>query len=124
MAFGERNELDFRKPGLPCPMDRMDQRAPRSPTRLDRLAARARVGAPGRISPKMASFFRRRLGPLIQFYYRPMLIGWHRLPAERPYLLVANHSGGGVAEIGCLATLWLERFGEEKRLAGMAHPVI
>jgi 1-acyl-sn-glycerol-3-phosphate acyltransferase len=96
----------------------------RPPTLFDRLAARARVGTPGRVAPKTARRFRGWFGRLVKLAHRPTLIGWDHLPSDRPYLLVANHSGGGLAELACLATLWLERFGEERGIAGMAHPVV
>jgi len=39
-------------------------------------------------------------------------------------VLVANHSAGmAVAEIFAFMTLWLEHFGEERPIAGFAHPL-
>jgi 1-acyl-sn-glycerol-3-phosphate acyltransferase len=55
--------------------------------------------------------------------HRPSIEGFENLPASGPFLLVANHSGGfAVSELMSLAVLWLERFGRDRRLAGLAHP--
>lgn len=88
-----------------------------------RLADRARLGTPGRPGPRLVATIRWFLGPLVRLLFRPRLEGSEHLPADRPFLLVANHSGGGAAEVGCLATLWLERLHPERPLTAMAHPL-
>jgi 1-acyl-sn-glycerol-3-phosphate acyltransferase len=53
---------------------------------------------------------------------RARIEGLERLPTERPFLLVANHSGVfGLAELVCLAALWFGRFGVSRPLAAVAH---
>jgi len=74
-----------------------------------------------------ANFVRRWL-PLTRFVtrlmWRPRIDGLERLPTDRPYLLVANHSGGlGLAELTSFGSLWLTRFGTTRALAGAAHPL-
>ncbi len=54
--------------------------------------------------------------------FRPRLEGWERFPSDRPFLVVANHSGGGAADIMCLTALWFGRFGGERPITGMANP--
>ncbi len=49
--------------------------------------------------------------------------GLEHLPDHNRYLVVANHSGMGAAELGSLIVGWRDRFGEARPVAGMAHPV-
>ncbi len=85
------------------------------------LAARARIGTPGAPSRAVRALVR-LARPLTRAFFRPALRGWERLPADRPVLVVANHSGSGIADVLCFATLALER-DPTPRLTGMAHPV-
>lgn len=56
-------------------------------------------------------------------FHRPAFEDAHHVPTDRPFLLVANHSGGlALSEIGCFVKLYIEQFGVETPLAGMAHP--
>jgi len=65
----------------------------------------------------------RLFGPLVRVLFRPTLAGVEHLPANGPYLLVANHSAGmGVAEIASLALLLAPRVTDHP-IAGFAHPV-
>ena len=82
---------------------------------------RAKPGQPGVPTPKAARFLRRVLGPILKRVHRTKLEGLDRLP-EGPFLLVANHSGLGMCEVFALGCAWLERFGCDRPLAGMAHP--
>jgi len=87
---------------------------------LDRLSEKSGSLCPGRAS----AGFRRFMGlwrPIIKLILRPRVQGWEHLPDE-PYLLVANHSGGGVAELVALAERWLA-CQPHRVLATMAHPV-
>jgi 1-acyl-sn-glycerol-3-phosphate acyltransferase len=80
--------------------------------------------APGRPSEALVSWAR-RLAPLVRLAHRPRLSGVEHLPRERPYLLVANHSGGmSMAEITAFVVCYLEQVGSERPLAGFAHHVI
>lgn len=57
--------------------------------------------------------------------FRPRISGWENLPADRPFLLVANHGAGmGIAEIMCFAMLYACRFGNARPLAGFAHTAV
>ena len=73
-----------------------------------------------------AAFVRRWL-PLartVARLLRARIDGLDTLPQDRPYLLVANHSGVfGLAELICLAALWFDRFGVGRPLVGAAHPL-
>ncbi len=90
---------------------------------LQRIAQRVRPVNVGKASPFMRGLLRSVLGGLVRLAFRPRVEGWENLPHDRPYLLVANHSGGGGAEIFCFAHLWLARFGADRPLTGMAHPL-
>lgn len=82
------------------------------------------VPAPGRPAPWMVATVQRVIRPLVRLLHRPTLDGLEHLPADRPFLLVANHSAGmGLAKIACLTSLYLERFGTTRPLAGFAHLV-
>jgi len=86
-------------------------------------AARAKGGDPGRPTERTVRLLRWLIGPWARLMHRPTVTGFESLPAEGAFLIVSNHSGGfAVSELMSLATLWLERFGRERRLAGLAHP--
>ena len=93
----------------------------RRPTVMDRIGARVRQPTPGVVSPAMQRFFRWVVSPTFRLAFRPTIRGLDRVPTDAPCLVVANHSGGGIADIVCLATLWLEHRGP-RGLTGMAHP--
>lgn len=94
----------------------------RPPTLQDRLGAAARVGEPGKPSPAGLAFLRWVVSPYARVYFRPRAVGLENLP-EGPCLIVANHSGGGVADVLSFATLWFERFEGKRPTTGLAHPV-
>ncbi|MBW2526847.1 MAG: 1-acyl-sn-glycerol-3-phosphate acyltransferase [Deltaproteobacteria bacterium] len=86
-------------------------------------ANRAEPGEPGRVDPKVIRWFRRNVEPVVRLLHRPRLYGVERLPVDRPYLLVVNHSAGMAAgEVLSLVACYLEQVGTERPLAGMAHP--
>ncbi|HOX38176.1 MAG TPA: 1-acyl-sn-glycerol-3-phosphate acyltransferase [Candidatus Brocadiia bacterium] len=79
---------------------------------------------PGRPSEWAVGFLNRILGPLLTILFRPTLSGLENLPADRPFLLVANHSGGlGLAELSCFAALYAAKYGTGRPLAGFALPI-
>lgn len=87
------------------------------------LIARARRGETGRIQPGFVRLVR-ACAALIRLVFRPSLEGAAHLPKSGPFLLVANHSGGiAAAELTCLALLYIEHVGPERRLAAFAHPI-
>lgn len=88
---------------------------------VDRLAASARPGVPGQPTAAGLAIIR-AAGPLLRLAFRPRLEGWGRVPADRPALLVANHSGGGAVDVACVAWLWLQA-GARPPLTALAHPV-
>lgn len=62
------------------------------------------------------------LGLAVSKLFRARILGLDTLPKDRPFLLVANHSGGlGLAELTCLASIYLENSSYENKLAGVAH---
>ncbi len=93
-----------------------------APGALAWLAARARLGTPGRPTPAVAWALRRVVGPVLRLLYRPAFEHLERLPASGPFLLVANHSGAGQAESVCLALLWLDHH-PDRPLVAFAHPL-
>lgn len=87
------------------------------------MAARVRIGRVGRGSPGFARFLRTLGHPLARLWHRARLEGTAHLPASGPYLLVANHAGGiASAELACFAACWARQFGDQRPLAGFAHP--
>jgi 1-acyl-sn-glycerol-3-phosphate acyltransferase len=86
-------------------------------------AKRARVDDPGRPRAWLVRVVRAVVRPVVRLLFRPRLDGVENLPAEGPYLLVANHSGGtATAEILSFVALYLEQVGADRPLAGFAHP--
>jgi 1-acyl-sn-glycerol-3-phosphate acyltransferase len=82
------------------------------------------VDKPGEITERAASFARRFVSPVVRACFRPSISGLENLPADRPYLLVTNHSAGvGLAEILGFASLWLNEFGSTRKMAGFALPL-
>ncbi len=94
-----------------------------APSRFDRWAARLKVEAPGRPTAAGARFLRAVVRPLARVLHRATLEGVEHLPASGTFLLVANHSGMGISEIGSFAALYAEQVGEQRALAGVAHPI-
>lgn len=78
---------------------------------------------PGIPDPVAARRWERFVAPFVALWYRPILQGTERLPVERPYMLVSNHSGLGLAEIMVLAVRLLIKFGPTRPLAAMVHPI-
>ena len=88
---------------------------------LEAWAKRAKTGPAGVVQPGMRAFIR-GYAPVVRLAHRPTLQGTEHLPAG-PYLLVANHSGGlALAELSSFITCYVKQVGEERRLAGFAHP--
>lgn len=77
---------------------------------------------PGRLTGLGRWVIRRVVGPLVRAAFRPRLEGVARLPEDRPYMLVANHSAGlGLAELLSFAWLYWRHVGEGRPMAGFAH---
>lgn len=86
-------------------------------------AERMQHGTPGQVSAGALQCLTRIVRPLSRLFNRPKLTGFDNLP-DGPYLLVANHSAGvALAEILAIASLWAERFGAARPLAGFAHVI-
>lgn len=82
------------------------------------------VPTPGRLDPRAEHAFTRWAAPLLRVLFRPVLTGVQNLPADRPYLLVTNHSAGvGLAEILCFVCVWLQHVGSRRPIAGFALPL-
>ena len=82
------------------------------------------VENPGRPTERARKWIDRLVRPWMRLAHRPALHGTELLPAGRPYLLVANHSAGiAIAELLSFASLYLEKVGAERPLAGFAHPL-
>jgi len=63
----------------------------------------------------------RVVAPLVRRLWPADLQGLENLPDHGRYLVVANHSGLGSAELLSLLVQWTDRFGDTRPLAGMAH---
>ncbi len=82
------------------------------------------VSTPGVVTPRARALIRRVARPWVRLCFRPTLTGLEHLPAQGPYLLVANHSAGlAMAEIISLMVVWTQAAGEARPLAGFAHPL-
>lgn len=77
---------------------------------------------PGHFDPAVLGGFLRVLGPLTRRMWPGRFTGLEHLPAHDRFVIVANHSGMGSAELWSLLVAWHERFGDAKPVAGMAHP--
>ncbi len=85
-------------------------------------AARARTGAPGRIDPGFLGFYRRTIEPLVRAMHRPTMEGAEQIPRDRPFLLVANHSGGmAFSELFGLVAMYRAHL-SDLRVVSLAHP--
>jgi 1-acyl-sn-glycerol-3-phosphate acyltransferase len=88
----------------------------------DRFGALGMTDNPGRPTKRVLAIVRSVFSPFVRAMFRPQIEGFSNLP-DGPFLLVANHSGAlGIAEILTFATLYLDKFGTDRPLAGFAHP--
>ncbi len=78
---------------------------------------------PGRPQAKAVSRWRRFAAPLIRLAFRPKLFGTEHLSGDSAVMIVANHSGLGLAEIMALVVCLLEKYGTDLRIAPMVHPI-
>lgn len=77
---------------------------------------------PGHVDPAIADPLQRWLGPVGRKMWPSDVRGLEHLPHHDRYVVIANHSGLGPAELFAMLLWWTERFGDDKPLAGMAHP--
>jgi len=91
---------------------------------LNTIARLAPPSTDGTIRPWAAWMVKKPIGALCRVAFRPSVAGWEHIPAEGGCLLVANHSGGGLADVLVLAEAWLRQHGAERPVAGMAHPLV
>lgn len=75
---------------------------------------------PGRIDPGALATYRRFVRPTLRRLWPSTFLGVEHLPKDARYLLVANHSGLGVAETLVLVDAWTEHVGD-RRLSAMVH---
>jgi 1-acyl-sn-glycerol-3-phosphate acyltransferase len=75
---------------------------------------------PGRPDARSVARWRTFVGPFVKLAFRPRLEGVDNLPDRGPFMVVANHSGLGLAEevslIVCFPGL------SQRRIAAMVHP--
>lgn len=77
---------------------------------------------PGRIDPEAYAFFESVFEAHVRRMWPSTFHGFENLPEHRDFIVVANHSGMGAAELGALIVGWRDRFGDARPVAGMAHP--
>lgn len=86
-------------------------------------ASKVNIEEPGRLNPTLLRWLLRLIGPVVRIMYRPKFVGEHHLPADRPFLLIANHSAGvAAAEICSFVYCYVQTFGTERKLSALAHP--
>jgi 1-acyl-sn-glycerol-3-phosphate acyltransferase len=78
---------------------------------------------PGKPLATAVRRWRKFAAPLIRLAFRPTLDGTEHLPTDRAVMIVANHSGLGLAEIMSLIVCLLDRYGTSLRIAPMVHPL-
>jgi 1-acyl-sn-glycerol-3-phosphate acyltransferase len=81
------------------------------------------LGRPGQLDPRAVRRWQRYAAPLVRLAFRPRLRGLERLPASGPFMLVANHSAMGLAEIMSIIVCWLGGPGATRPIAAMVHPL-
>jgi len=87
---------------------------------LDRSSAH-----PGAFEPEVIARFVRVFGPVTRAMWPASFHGLENLPEHDRFIVIANHSGMGMAELWALILGWYERAqppGSPRRIAGMAHP--
>ncbi len=71
--------------------------------------------------------FRRRITPFLKglwdHYFRCEIDGWENVP-EQQALYVGNHNGLLTFEVLMVFYAWLERYGQSRKVAGLAHGLI
>lgn len=77
---------------------------------------------PGHFDVETAALLFRTLGPVCRHMWPGIFHGLSKLPSHNQFIVVANHSGMGSAELWSLFVGWHERFGTGRPVAGMAHP--
>jgi 1-acyl-sn-glycerol-3-phosphate acyltransferase len=77
---------------------------------------------PGHFDREVLDGLERALGCVTRRFWPGRLDGLEHLPSHDRFLLVANHSAMGSAELWSLVLAWHDRFGGERPVAGMAHP--
>lgn len=70
----------------------------------------------------MMEELRQGIGTFTRAMWPGSFHGLEHLPEHGNFLVVANHSGMGSAELMALVDAWYERFGCSRPVAGMAHP--
>lgn len=77
---------------------------------------------PGKLDRQTVELLLGVFGPLVRRMWPSTIHGLEHLPAHDRFMVVANHSGMGIAELWALLLLWYERHGDARPIAGMAHP--
>ena len=82
---------------------------------------RVKVEQPGELNKAVYWWVLRPFRPLLYFFFRPQILNIDRLPTDRPFLLVSNHSIS-LSELPCFALKYIDLCGFDRKLAGFAHP--
>jgi len=77
---------------------------------------------PGKLDPDVAARWEQLFGEAVRARWPGTFEGLEHVPTHDRFIVIANHSGMGAAELGSLAVGWKERFGDTRPVAGMAHP--
>lgn len=93
----------------------------RSSTTVGDRPAPSPPAGPGAFDPEVIATFLRLFGPVTRAMWPASFHGFETLPKHDRFIVVANHSGMGMAELWALILFWHER-GAGRRIAPMAHP--
>lgn len=77
---------------------------------------------PGHFDREVLGGLERALGGVTRRFWPGTFEGLEHLPSHDRFVLVANHSAMGSAELWSLVLTWHDRFGHDRPVAGMAHP--
>ncbi len=77
---------------------------------------------PGRFDPEIVGQLERWLGPVVRRMWPGTLEGLEHLPEGGRFMVVANHSGMGIAELWSMIFAWNALHQGARPIAGMAHP--
>lgn len=88
-----------------------------------RWAKASDLGHAGQIDDRSRAFWLRWIRPAVRLAFRPEFEGARHLSCARPFMLVANHSGMGNADILVLVIFFLEGLRTVGPIAPMVHPI-
>lgn len=77
---------------------------------------------PGVIDEELFASLKAVMGPIVRRMWPSSIHGTEHLPSHDRFILVANHSAMGSAELWSMILAWDDHFHGGRPVAGMAHP--